>query len=69
MKDLCASCGSDLRKLADFERNKKCVNSGNANVQAVHNLPEIRISEMEAERLAQDSFFRYFHFFAKNVTF
>lgn len=56
MKDMCASCGTDLRKLADTEA---AVTNPNAKVQAVHHLPELRISEMEAERVAQDSFFNY----------
>ena len=58
MKDLCAACGADLRKLAEKSaenRGQKNVKPmGSANVQAVHNLPELRISEKEAERSAQE---------------
>ena len=61
MKDLCASCGLDLRKVIETNFVKKINNDKamfNANVQAVHNLPELRISEMEAERVAQELFLK-----------
>ena len=58
MKDLCAACGADLRKLAEKSAENKGQKNvkpmGSANVQAVHNLPELRISEKEAERSAQE---------------
>lgn len=56
MKDLCAACGKDLR----IEREKKekngqsRVREENANVQAIHNIPELLISSTVAEDVAQD---------------
>ena len=61
MKDLCAACGTDLRKeKSDKEKcnlkqmNKsKWSNGKNANVQAIHNIPELLISSNVAEKVAQ----------------
>lgn len=62
MKDMCAACGGDLRKIAaeEDETNGQGPQKtladmpATANVQAVHNLPELRISENEAQRAAQE---------------
>jgi len=65
MKDLCAACGTDLRKEnkkkeknsrnEPKEKNKSKYSSGksNANVQAIHNIPELLISSNVAEKVAQ----------------
>ena len=62
MKDMCAACGGDLRKLHAEEDTtngfgpKKTLADlpMHANVQAVHSLPELRISEGEAQRAAHE---------------
>ncbi|CBY24671.1 unnamed protein product [Oikopleura dioica] len=62
MKDMCAACGGDLRKLhAETDSTnglgpKKTLADlpMHANVQAVHSLPELRISESEAQRAAHE---------------
>jgi RNA polymerase II subunit A C-terminal domain phosphatase len=62
MKDMCAACGGDLRKLHaetdttnGFGPKKTLADLPmHANVQAVHSLPELRISESEAQRAAHE---------------
>ena len=69
-KDLCAACGRDLRierekqKKQNMESNiRPEPRTENANLRAVHNIPELLISSNVAENVAQDEInrkrFRY----------
>ena len=60
MKDLCAACGVDLRKegtkkVKEHQDDSKWAHkNAAANLQAVHNIPELLISSNEADKVAQD---------------
>lgn len=61
MKDLCAACGRDLRIERQKQKQKNLVSNirpepraENANLRAVHNIPELLISSNVAENVAQD---------------
>ncbi|XP_015782748.1 RNA polymerase II subunit A C-terminal domain phosphatase [Tetranychus urticae] len=48
MKDLCAECGRDLRELEDYS------NATSASVCMVHSVPELRVTQEQAEKLGKD---------------
>jgi len=47
MKDMCAECGADLRKLDDDKTG------GNASVSMIHSIPELKVSNTEAVDLGK----------------
>ena len=60
-KDLCAACGRDLRIEREKQKKKNLESNirpepraENANLRAVHNIPELLISSNVAENVAQD---------------
>ena len=58
MKDLCAACGTDLRRTSGGQKKAKthqddskwANRSAAASLQAVHNIPELLISSNEADK-------------------
>lgn len=50
MKDLCAECGADLRQL---DNDQKVEAAAKASVSMVHSVPELRISEDQAQKLGK----------------
>ncbi|XP_068723249.1 RNA polymerase II subunit A C-terminal domain phosphatase-like [Montipora capricornis] len=51
MKDLCCDCGADLRKL--HEEKDELSSPTQASVSLIHNIPELKVSQEEAEVLGK----------------
>ena len=77
MKDLCAACGTDLRLSGqkkvkiNQDDSKWAHKNAAANLQAVHNIPELLISSNEADKGTVDESvqFRIIDIFRKIVIF